>query len=99
MASKAKAIKAAVKPKTAKSTKGTGIVAKAAKAVKSVVKGTGFSSIAKGLVGGSRGGAFKPKVSAKRLLKKAYERKAKAQIRIGNLGQARRLLRKKATVV
>jgi hypothetical protein len=37
--------------------------------------------------------------SAKQKLKKAYERKAKRQISMGMLGQARRTLRKKATVV
>lgn len=39
------------------------------------------------------------KRSAKALLRRAYERRARNQIRQGNLGQARRTLRKKATVV
>lgn len=37
--------------------------------------------------------------TAKQKLKKAYERRAIRQIRQGNLGQARRSLRKKATVI
>lgn len=39
------------------------------------------------------------KKSAKHLLKKAYERRAKREIRMGNLGKARRTLRKKQTVI
>lgn len=39
------------------------------------------------------------RLTAKILLKRAYEKRAKRQIRFGNLGQARRTLRKKITVV
>ncbi len=77
---------------------GGSVLKKAGKAVKSV-KSKGIVKAVTGMLGGkSRGGAG-VKVSAKRMLKKAYERKAKHMIRIGNLGQARRILRKKATVV
>lgn len=37
--------------------------------------------------------------NARNLLKKAYEKRAKRQIRFGMLGQARKTLRKKVTVI
>lgn len=43
-------------------------------------------------------GAKMPRTTAQ-LLKRAYDRKARVHIRTGNLGQARRLLRKKRTVI
>lgn len=55
-----------------------------------------------GLVGGvksSRGSGFTHKKTAKQRLRTAYEKRANLQIRQGNLGQARRTLRKKLTVV
>lgn len=55
-----------------------------------------------GLIGGkkSKGSkGFGHKKTAKQMLRKAYDRRAKHQIRCGNLGQARRTLRKKATIV
>lgn len=50
-----------------------------------------FGKSGKGGTGGRR--------TARQMLKAAYERKARRQIRMGMLGQARRTLRKKATVV
>ena len=47
---------------------------------------------------GNKGNGIHKK-TAKQKLKRAYERKAKRQISMGMLGQARRTLRKKATVV
>ena len=64
---------------------GSGVGADVTKAAKKIFAGK------------SKGG--KQRKSAKLLLKRAYERRAKTQIRIGQLGQARRTLRKKATVV
>lgn len=46
-----------------------------------------------------RGMGGKHKLSAKQKLKRAYERRAIRQIHQGQLGQARRTLRKKSTVV
>lgn len=52
------------------------------------------------LLGGKKGkGGPHKRVSAKMMLKKQYEARAKRQIRMGMLGQARRTLRKKALVV
>jgi hypothetical protein len=46
-----------------------------------------------------KGGGFSKKKSAKIVLKRAYEKRALRQIRFGQLGLARKSLRKKATVV
>jgi len=79
------------KPATAK--KKTSLVSKTVSAAK-----TGASLLGIGAKGKKSSGIAKPK-NAKTLLKKAYERKAKRLVRMGMLGQARRVLRKKATVI
>jgi hypothetical protein len=93
--------KAASKPAAAKPTakaKATGKTKTAANVILDV-----YSSAKDKLTGGGSkkgsGGISGSHKSAKQLLKKAYERRAKHQIRTGNLGQARRTLRKKQTVV
>lgn len=75
----------------------------ASKAIGTVAKLAGgkMGGIASTLLSGKKkgGGGFRKAKSAKAMLRKAYERKAIRMLRQGNLGQARRLLRKKATVV
>lgn len=56
-----------------------------------LLSGGGSTSKRKGVKGG--------KLSARVLLKRAYDRRAKRHIRMGQLGQARRDLRKKATII
>lgn len=53
------------------------------------------------VTGGTKGksGVRGKHLTAKLILKRAYERRARHQIRMGNLGAARRTLRKKQTVV
>ncbi len=72
--------------KTKTGTKG-GLIETAKNKAKEILKGKGK---------GTGGGGQK---TAKQLLKRAYEKRAKRFIRLGNLGQARRILRKKQTVV
>ena len=94
-----KAKKSAKKAKTSQK-----VAAKRAKSPPSIVSRAIASPTAKNAVssilggGAKRGGGRAPK-SARSLLKRAYERKARRLIRMGNLGQARRVLRKKATVI
>jgi hypothetical protein len=57
---------------------------------------TGGSSTS---TGGGGGAGFRKRKSAKSALKKAYEKRAFYLIRTNQLGQARKALRKKATVV
>lgn len=68
--------------------------------IASSVLSYGKTAAASYLSGGSKAkGEFKKKKSAKQVLKKAYEKRAMRQIRFGQLGLARKSLRKKATVV
>ena len=96
-----KAKKSAKKAKTSKkvaakkSSKKSSIVSRA-------VASPRAKTAASSLFGGgtrTRGAAPRAGKSARSMLKRAYERKAKRLIRIGMLGQARRVLRKKATVI
>jgi len=96
---KAKKAKKALKSTKAKSSKKSiskvRAVGLGAKAVSGLV-GKAVSGF-KGKRGG--GGGFPKRVTAKQRLKKAYEKRALYKIRSGNLGGARKDLRKKATVI
>jgi hypothetical protein len=70
---------------------GGGLIGLATKAA-----GTVLGMTSKGKKGGAGG---KKRVSARQRLRRAYERRAIRQIHQGMLGQARRTLRKKATVM
>lgn len=85
--------KNARKPAKKTTTKKSSLVSKSVSAVK-----TGASLLGIGADKKKSSGISKPK-GAKTLLKRAYERKAKRLVRMGMLGQARRVLRKKATVI
>jgi len=64
------------------------------------VLGIGKTVASSYLSGSSKAkGELKKRKSAKQVLKKAYEKRAMRQIRFGQLGLARKSLRKKATVV
>lgn len=93
MSRKSKAKKLKVKPakKTGRSTSGSSVVTS--------IVGAGTNYITGGSSKKRSSGTSSKKKTAKQMLKAAYERKAKFNIRVGNLGQARRLLRKKTTVV
>jgi hypothetical protein len=69
----------------------TGFIDKAIGVATQVIGGSSAKS--------SSGTGGTHRATAKNLLKRAYERKAKRFIRMGMLGQARRTLRKKVTVV
>jgi hypothetical protein len=73
---------------------------KAAPAVIGAAIGAGAAAIGSRVARGRRQAAGgRRRYSAKQLLKKAYETRARRQVRQGMLGHARRTLRKKATVV
>jgi hypothetical protein len=109
MASKAQKVKKAVKKKTpvkaaikssSPTAKKSGI-AGVAKGLASKLSGASQLTSVLGL-GASRAkgkSGFLRRKTAKQALKKAYETRAMRKIRQGNLGQARRDLRKKATVI
>lgn len=95
----AKKIAAKSKPKAAKAAKPAAGTprAKLAQAVSKVASAVGAPSGVKSV---SRSGyGFRKRKSAKSALKKAYEKRAFYLIRTNQLGQARKALRKKATVV
>jgi len=103
MALNRKAKKSAKKAKTAKKVsvtkKKTG---KSSSIVSRAVASPKIKQAASSLFGSGpsrRGGGGRAPKNARSMLKRAYERKAKRLIRIGMLGQARRVLRKKATVI
>lgn len=95
---KAKKMKKALKSKPAKSKASPAAKRSGGGGLTSGLKG---AAVKKGkqllFGGGGKGGGGRR--NAKSMLKAAYERKAKRLIRMGMLGQARRTLRKKATVV
>jgi len=112
MASKAQKVKKAAKKKTPVKTaiKSSSPTAKKATVSKiaSVAKGIASKIPASSALtsvlglGASRakgGKGFSRRKTAKQALKRAYETRAMRKIRQGNLGQARRDLRKKATVI
>ena len=88
--------KKAAAPKAAAAKKATPL--QKAKGLAGAAVGVGLSLLGGGSSKKGHGVGGKHK-SAKALLRKAYERRAKRQIRVGDLGHARRTLRKKATVV
>jgi hypothetical protein len=80
-------------------TKATGKSSTLANIAKSAL-GFGGDYITSKLTGKKgKSAGFGKKKSAKQVLKKAYEKRAMRQIRFGQLGLARKSLRKKATVV
>ena len=92
-ASKPARVSKASKPAPGKS------MASVVSAAKNILSpGKSMASAPSGAVAKGFRGKGKSK-SARTMLKKAYDKKARFQIRVGNLGQARKLLRKKATVV
>ncbi len=112
MASKAQKVKKAVKkPATKKTsikssspTAKKQTISKISSVAKSVLNKMPASKSLTSVLGlgakasATRAGYLKRR-TAKQALKKAYERRAMRKIKQGNLGQARRDLRKKATVV
>lgn len=112
MSKKTKAKKAvkALKTSTKKTTSTKAAKPRAGSSIKSGISaalsktpvGVGISA-AKSIAGMGGGKArvtgMRKKISAKQLLKRAYERRAKRQIHLQQLGLARKTLRKKATVI
>ena len=86
--------KVAAKPKATKKEKATKKTSKLNTAL-----GIGKSLLGLGGKAKKGGGGVSHKNTAKNMLRKAYEKRAKRQIRFGQLGQARRTLRKKTTIV